>query len=38
MNSPGWQVPNMLQEKSREIALERVKRLSQSKNHTQLWM
>ena len=32
MNSPGWQVPNMLLEKSGEISLEGMKRLSQSKN------
>ena len=30
-NSPGWQVTNMLLEKSREIAPERIKRLSQTK-------
>ena len=28
----------MLQEKSREIAPEGMKRLSQSRNNTQLWM
>ena len=38
MNSPGWYVPNMLLENSGEIAPERMKRLSQSKNHTQLWI
>ena len=38
MNSPGWKVPNMLQEKSREIAPERMKRWKKTKNNTQLWM
>ena len=38
IDSPGWKVPNMLLEKSREIAPERMKRLSQSKNNIQLWM
>ena len=38
MNSPGRQVPNMLLEISGEITLERMKRWSQSKNNTQLWM
>ena len=38
MNSPGRYVPNMIQEKSREIAPERMKRLSQSGNKAQLWM
>ena len=37
-NSPGQQVPNMLLEKNGEITRERMKRLSQSKNKTQLWM
>ena len=37
-NSPGQQVPNMLLEKNGEITTERIKRLSQSKNKTQLWM
>ena len=32
LNSPGWYMPNMLLEKSGEIAPERMKRLSQSKN------
>ena len=32
------QVPNMLLEKSGEITPERMKRQSQSKNNTQLWM
>ena len=32
MNSPGWQVPNMLLENSGEISPEGMKRLSQSKN------
>ena len=35
---PGRQVPNMLLEKSREIAPEGMKRLSQSRNNAQLWM
>ena len=30
--------PNMLMEKSREIAPEGMKRLSKSRNDTQLWM
>ena len=38
MNSPGWYVPNMLLEKSREIAAKGMKRLSQSRSNTQLWM
>ena len=38
MNSPGWEVPNMLPEKSGKITLERMKRYSQSKNNIQLWM
>ena len=38
MNSQDRQVPNMLLEKSRKIALERMKRLNQSRNNTQLWM
>ena len=38
MNSPGWQVPNMLLEISREITSERMTRQSQSKNNIQLWM
>ena len=38
MNSPGGQVPNMLLEKSGETTPERVKRWSQTKNNTQLWM
>ena len=38
MNSPGWYVPSMLLEKSGEITAERMKRQSQSKNNTQLWM
>ena len=38
MNSPGRQVPNMLLEISGEITPERMKRWSQSKNNTQLWM
>ena len=35
---PGQWVSNMLLEKSREIAPERMKRLSQTRNDTQLWM
>ena len=31
-------MPNMILEKSREIAPERMKRLSQSGNNTQLWI
>ena len=38
MDSPGRQVPNILLGKSREITTERMKRLSQSGNHTQLWL
>ena len=38
MNSPVWQVPNMLLEISGEITPERMKRWSQSKNNIQLWM
>ena len=38
MNSPGRWVPNMLLEISEEITPERIKRQSQSKNNTQLWM
>ena len=38
MNSPGRQVPNMLLEKSGEIAPGRMKRLGQSKNNAQLFM
>ena len=38
MNSPGQQVPNMLMEISGEIIPERMKKWSQSKNNTQLWM
>ena len=38
MNPPGRQVPNMQLEKSRETALEVMKRVSQSRNDTQLWM
>ena len=35
---PGQQGSNMLPGKSREIAPERMKRLGQSRNDTQLWM
>ena len=38
MNSPGWQVPNILLEKKREIAPKGMKKLSESRNNTQLWM
>ena len=38
MNSPGQYVPNLLQEKSKEIAPEGVKRLSRSGNRAQFWM
>ena len=38
MTSPGREVPNMLLEISGEITLERMKRQSQGKNNTQLWM
>ena len=38
MNSPGQWVPNMLLDKSGDIAPERMKRQSQSENNTQLWM
>ena len=38
MNSPGKYMPNMLLEISGEITPERMKRRSQSKNNTQLWM
>ena len=37
MNSPGWQVPNMLLEKSREIIPEDGKD-GAKENNTQLWM
>ena len=37
-NSPGWEVHNMLLEKSGKIAPEGRKRLSQRGNNTQLWM
>ena len=35
---PGWDVSNMLLGKSREIAVEKMKRLGQRKNSTQMWM
>ena len=38
MKFPDQQVSNMLLEKSGEIAPEGMKRLSQSRNNTQLWM
>ena len=37
MNSQGQEVPNKLLEKSREIAPEEMKRLSQSGSKAQLW-
>ena len=38
MNSPGWEVPNMLLEISGEITPERMKGWNQSKNNTHLWV
>ena len=38
MNSLGGKVPNILLKKSREITPERIKRLSQSGNSSQLWL
>ena len=38
MNSPDQEVPNMLLKIGGEITPERMKRWSQSKNSTQLWM
>ena len=38
MNSLGWAPTNMLLERSREIAPDGMKRLSQSGNNTQVWM
>ena len=38
MNSSGWQALKMLLEKGGEITPERMKRQSQSKNNTPLWM
>ena len=38
MKSPGQQVPNMLLKISWEITPEKMKRWSQRKNNTQLWM
>ena len=38
MNSPGWEVSNILLRKSREIAPEGMKWLSQSGNNAQLSM
>ena len=38
MNSPGQEEPNMLLEKSREIAPEGIKRLSQKGNNAPVWM
>ena len=36
--SPGQEVSNMLLEKRKEITPEKMKRWSQSRNNTQLWM
>ena len=38
MNSPGWEVHNMLLEKTAEIAPEGLKMLSRRENDAQLWM
>ena len=38
MNTPGWYVPSMLLEISGEITPERMRRWTQNKNYTQLWM
>ena len=38
MNSPGQEVPNMLLEKSEEIASGGMKRLSQIKDNAQMWV
>ena len=38
MASPGQQVPNILLQKSGEIAPEGMKKWSQSENSAQLWM
>ena len=38
MNSPGQQVPNKLLEISGQMTPDSMKRQSQSKNNTQLWM
>ena len=38
MNSQSQKVPHMLLEKSGEIHSEGMKRLSQRRNNTQLWM
>ena len=38
MNAPGRHVPNMLLEKTREIAQEGMKSLSQGGNNAQLWL
>jgi len=38
MNSPGQKVPNMLMDKSGEIAPEIMERLSQSENNPHLWV
>ena len=38
MNSPGWEVLNVLLEIRGEINSERMKGWSQSKNNTKLWM
>ena len=38
MNSPGSKVPNMLLEKSREIAPEGIKKQNPNRSNAQLWM
>ena len=38
MNSPGWEVLNVLLGKSGEIVPKRMNRLNQSENNAQLWM
>ena len=38
MNSPGWEAPNTLPEKSGEVTPERGNRWGQSKNSAQGWM
>ena len=38
VNSPGQKVPNMLLEKSEDIAPEGMWRLNQSENSAQMWM
>ena len=38
VSTPGWKFSNLLLGKSGEITRERMKRLGQSRNDTQLWM